>query len=217
MQLFNPLSAKLCLVARTVLDSGSQRTYVTRRLRDRLNLPTIGTESLRIKTFGATETQNTSSDLVELGVKAEGNEALKLLALVVPCICNPLISQPINHSKQSYGHLVGLELGDSADVSELLEIDVLIGSDSYWDLVTGRVVRGDSGPTAIHTKLGWILSGPANHLEVSVNLTVASTHSLKVDTCPSMEPTLDDCLERFWDLESLGIVNQETSCTRSSY
>ena len=64
MQLFNPVSAKLCLVARAVLDSGSQRTYVTRRLRDRLKLPTIGTESLRIKTFGATETQNTSCDLV---------------------------------------------------------------------------------------------------------------------------------------------------------
>ena len=165
------------------MDSGSQRTYVTSHLRDQLNLPTMGTESLRIKTFGATETQNTSCDLIELGVKVEGNETLKLSALVVPFICNPLTSQPINHSKQSYDQLIGLELADSAEVSDVLEIDLLIGSDSYWDLVTGQVIRGDSGPTAIRTKVGWILSGPANHLEVSVNLTVASTHILKIDIC----------------------------------
>ena len=26
--------------------------------------------------------------------------------------------------------------------------------------VSGRVVRGENGPTAIDTKLGWVLSGP---------------------------------------------------------
>ena len=75
----------------------------------------------------------------------------------------------------------------------------------------GQVIRGDSGPTAIHTKVGWILSGPANHLEVAVNLALASTHTLKIDVHPSMETALDDCLKRFWDLESLGVVKEETS------
>ena len=40
-------------------------------------------------------------------------------------------------------------------------IDVLIGSDYYWQLVSGRVVRGDDGPVALHTNLGWVLTGPA--------------------------------------------------------
>ena len=53
----------------------------------------------------------------------------------------------------------------------------------------GQVIRGDSGPTAIHTKVGWILSGPANHLEVAVNLALASTYTLKIDVHPSMEVT----------------------------
>ena len=144
----------------------------------------MGTESLQIKTFGATETQNTYCDLVELAVRAKGNEEMKLSTLVVPFICNPITSQPINHSKQLYSHLVRLELADSAEVPGVLEIDVLIRSDSYWDMVTGQVVRGDSGPTAIHTRIGWILSGLANHLEASVNLTVASMHTLKISICP---------------------------------
>ena len=136
---------------------------------------------------------------------------MNLSALVVPFICNHLTSQPINYSKQSYSHLIGLELADSTEASYVLEINMLIGSYSYWDLVTGQVIRGDSGPMAIHTKVGWILSGPANHLEVLVNLVVVSTHILKIDVCPSMEPALDNCLKRFWDLETLSIVKEETS------
>lgn len=208
MQLTKPGSMMPHLVARAIMDSGSQRTYVTSHLRDQLNLPTIRKESLRIKTFGAAEAQNTSCDVVELGVVTEENEMLKLTALVVPFICNPLTSQPINYAAQSYDHLIGLKLADSAETSDVLEIDLLIGSDSYWKMVTGRVVRGDSGPTAIHTR---VVSGPADHLEVAVNLTFASAHALKIDVCPSMETALDDCLKRFWDLESLGIVKDEAS------
>ena len=33
-------------------------------------------------------------------------------------------------------------------------IEVLIGSDNYWQLVSGRVVRGDDGPVALHIKWG---------------------------------------------------------------
>ena len=49
------------------------------------------------------------------------------MALVVPFICNPLTSQPINYAAQSYDHLIGLELADSAETSDVLEIDMLIG------------------------------------------------------------------------------------------
>ena len=167
------------VVARAIMDSGSQRTYVTSLVRGQLNLPTIRRESLQIRTFRATEAQNASCDIVELDVVAEGNETLRLTALVVPFICNPLTSQPINYAAQSYDHFIGLELADSAETSDVLENDMLIGSDLYWKLVTGQVVRGDSGPTAIHTNVGWILSGLANHLEVAVNLTFASAHMNK--------------------------------------
>ena len=119
------------------MDSGSQRTYITRRLQDRLNLPVEGTESLQIKTFGATKTQNVTCDIVNLGVCVEDGEVMNLSALVVPSICKPLTSQPINYSRESYEHLIGLELADAAEESDMIEIDVLIGADSYWDFVTG--------------------------------------------------------------------------------
>lgn len=70
-------SAVPYVVARAIMDSGSQRTYVTSHLRDQLNLPTIRTESLCIKTFGATKTQNTSCDVVNLDLLVEGNEIMQ--------------------------------------------------------------------------------------------------------------------------------------------
>ena len=77
-------------------------------------------------------------------------------------------------------------------------------------------VRGRSGSTAIHTRLGWVLSGPLPGLgsrATAVNL-IASTHALRVDgeTMPSnLNQSLDTQLKKFWEIESLGIVANESS------
>ena len=130
--------------------------------------------------------------------------------LVVPFICNPLTSQPISYSREHYNHLSGPDLADSAGAADVLEVDALIGSDVYWDLVTGRVIRGSGGPTAVETKVGWVLSGHTDRQETMVNLTLTSTHALRVD-CYPMEKTLDDQLRLFWDIEALSIPANEPS------
>eukprot|EP00731_Ephydatia_muelleri_P021286 Em0013g1013a len=53
-----------------------------------------------------------------------------------------------------------LEIADWADPGSTLEVDVLTASDDYWELVTGKISKGAKGPTAIHTKLGWVLCCP---------------------------------------------------------
>ena len=127
-----------CVEARAVMDSRSQRTYVTSRLRESLHLPTKQTESLHIKTFGSTEGQDATCEAVDLGLIMKDGETLKVTALVVLFICDLLASQPINHSRDHYHHLLGIELADSADIGDILEVDMLIGSDFYWSLVTGK-------------------------------------------------------------------------------
>lgn len=76
-----------------------------------------------------------------------------------------------------------------------MEIDVLIGSYYYWELTTGEMLRGENGPFAIHTKLGWVLSGTVQSPELplsSVNLVV--THALQVDSQQCDTERLDDRL-----------------------
>ena len=63
---------------------------------------------------------------------------------------------------------------------------------------------------AIHTKVGWILSGPNDRQETSTTLMLTATHALKIDTHP-VEQNLDDQLKHFWELELLGIMKDESS------
>ena len=53
---------------------------------------------------------------------------MRITALVVLSICNALTTQPINDPKQSYDYLIRLELADSAEIADVLEIDLLIMS-----------------------------------------------------------------------------------------
>ena len=80
--------------------------------------------------------------------------------------------------------------------------------------MTGEVRRGRRGPTAIRTKVGWVLSGPASCQETSANLVFTTTHALKIEVYPT-EPSLDDQLRQFWELESLGIAKNEPSVYES--
>ena len=81
----------------------------------------------------------------------------------------------------NFSHLAGLTLAD--DCEGEADIDILVGADQYWNFVTGRLIRGDSGPMVIHTKLGWVLSGLVHYQAPSsatVNLTSTRVEMLSL-------------------------------------
>ena len=81
-------------------------------------------------------------------------------------------------------------------------------------LVTGEVVKVKSGPTAMNTKLGWVLSGPVESSTVKNEpvTNLACTHVLKCAANSLMDGAgLDHEMKKFWELESLGIRPEETS------
>ncbi len=126
------LSTHPSVTIRAIMDSGSQRTYVTDRVKKVLDMSPRRTECIRIKTFGTSEEQERVCEAVDLGVLTRDGETLRLSALVVPVVCDPVRCQPINVSSDCYDHLTGLKLADAADVDDSLEIDMLIGADFYW-------------------------------------------------------------------------------------
>ena len=206
---YNPRNSAAKVKARLILDSGSQRTYVSARLREHLNLPAESSQRISIKTFGSTKENSQCVDVVRLCVATDQGEGVELSAFVVPIICDPLQSQSIAQATQTYAHLSGLKLADQGTYEDEVEVDILVGSDQYWSLVSGRVVRGEHGPTAIETKLGWVLSGPIPEgIQVdSQQSNLVTTHVLKTAVNPIdvTNETLDGNLRTFWELESLGI------------
>lgn len=195
------------VMVRAIFDCGSQRSYITDRVKNSLQLLTKRTENIYIKTFGSSVGDIKRCEVVELCVVARNGSKIYIETLVVPMICDPLNSQSISDVQECYDHLVDLDLADGDDMDTTFQIDVLIGSDNYWELITGKVKRGKDGPMALETKVGWILSGPTGFKTSSVNLNLTSTHALKVDTCVS-NSKLDNQLKRFWELESLGIEKE---------
>lgn len=113
--------------------------------------------------------------------------------------------------QEKYEHLTGLHLADHSDGNSPLQIDILIGCDHYWELITGKVRRGESGPTAIQTHLGWVLSGPIEFPSRQLSISLV-THALQIDSFASQDAqALDERLKKFWDLESFGVTDTNTA------
>ena len=138
-----------------LFDNGSQRSYVTDNLKSRLGLKSTIKEMLHLNTFGQKTFRKQKWDVLTLFLQDANEETSRVCVLSFPTICSPL---PSRVDANNYPHLHGLKLADYSDSED--SIDVLIGSDYYWDFVTSEIVRGDFGPTAVNSKFGWLLSGP---------------------------------------------------------
>ena len=197
---------------RVILDPGSQRSYITSQARSALSLRPSGQQRMSILAFGSEEQSDQMCDVVTVSMHTREGPNKMLDLFVVPLICKPLSSQPISICVEKFDHLSRLDLADSSDGETPMCIDVLVGSDYYWELVTGEVSKGASGPVAIHTRLGWVLSGSvplSMPRKQSTNL--MTVHTLRIDAQPSVEDTLEESLHSFWSLESLGIKVPEQS------
>ena len=96
-----------------------------------------------------------------------------------------MLAQPVDLSLPAYSHLASLKLADTHQGDNPIEIDMLIGSDLYWQLVTGEIIRGQVGPVTVKTKLGWVLSGPVNsNVTDGNNATGLTVHTLHIGTGP---------------------------------
>ena len=150
---------------RILFDSGSQRSYVTEQLCSRLKLRPVSTERLQVNTFGGEHFKAKSCKLYRIDLSKPGvHECHSITAIGYPTICSTL---PSVTAVGEYTHLSDLKLADFSGGPDTAAIDLLIGSDFYWQFVTGEVRRGSAGPVAIHSTLGWLLSGSINPTQVT--------------------------------------------------
>ena len=176
-----------------------------------MNLPVSHSEALTIKPFGSNTGIHQQCKVVNLCIGTLGSDDVTLSAICVPVISSPVQGQCPRQAVSNYPHLVGLTLAD--DCEGEADIDILVGADQYWNLDTGRLIRGDSGPSAIHTKLGRVLSGPVHYqVPSSTTVNLTSTHVLKCQVSNHPDPDLlESKLERFWRLESI-TTSTRTKC-----
>ena len=201
-----------------VFDSGSQRSYITDQLRRELCLKKRGEQNMSIVTFGSHKECKQVCDVVHVAVEKSSGGINLVPLFTVPLICEPITCQTVAFCQASFSHLSSLLLADNSEEKDQLEVDILIGSDQYWNFVMGQIRRGDAGPIGIQTELGWVLSGPAKCESHNTTESALVVHTLRVDgnRAPSVK-TLDDSLKLFWDLESLGITAKSKSTVLNEF
>ena len=91
-------------------------------------------------------------------LQTETGEKIAISALIVPDIAVPLQNKMKTVVPQ-LSYLRGLKLAHPVNADDKFEISLLIGADYYWDIVGDKIIRGN-GPTAVSSKIGYLLSGP---------------------------------------------------------
>ena len=215
--IMNPNDSSAGVNIHVVFDNCSQCSYISEHLKNVLNLLTVRTDQLIIKTFGSQSEKLTHCDLVNVCISnIEGGLFTYLNAYTVPFICSPLSNQLITVAQDSYPHLQGLQLADSSHRKLDLEVDCLIGADHYWSFMTNEVKRVEDrrGPVAIGTTLGWVLSGPmdlGSTNDTSSNLSIAHVNFTQTeDPITRASCSIREQLSKFWDIESLGLIGNDS-------
>ena len=113
--------------------------------------------------------------IVNVGMHLKDCPPMLLTLYVVPTICEPLVGQAITACIERNSKLMGLDLADYSDGATSLHVDLLIGSDYYWDPVTGSVCRGGTNCRShkvglgavrpiVHPGLCTVLDEPDHHI-----------------------------------------------------
>ena len=215
-QIKNPESG-LKQTARILLDSGSQRTYITEALAKKLNLKLGDRDKFMLVTFGSEKPRKTESRNTKLDIVLKDGSTLTINANVVPHIAESIQRRPVNSTSLDNWDYLWAEFSLADDLPkerETSSVELLIGNDYYLDIILPQKVTVQPGLYLLGSKLGWILSGRTS--ERAEENTAESTmltlmHGKVVNTETSFLTCQDKSLpkkpnlEDFWRLESIGI------------
>ena len=170
----------------------------------KLQLTSERKESLKLNMFGDAEFRSKSCKLVSFNIELKDGQVAVVKALSYPEICSPL---PTGVEFNSYPHLQGQELANKVDAESSDAINILIGADLYYDIVIGNVIRGEEGPVAVASKLGWVLSGTLRPSKFSRGDCMSAHLCIEIPRTTESDSNgrLADSLTAFWEVENSGL------------
>ena len=184
----------ICTSANILFDEGAQRTFITEEFAREINIQLTGKESVQLSGFGDSERRVRNFDTGSLIVEAMNGETVPINVMVVPEIAVPITTFAVYIKRMEY--LQGLKLAHPSMKDDVFNISLLIGADHYWDFVENHTVRG-KGPTAVQSKLGYLLSGPL----IGTTSTCLATTSMLHVTLSHKEEEYDQ--EEIWEIENV--------------
>ena len=88
------MSNSVKIEKRILFDNCSQKSFITKQLKEQLNLKVLKTEQIIIKTFALSEPTLQNLEVVGVKIADVENSSYKIInTLAVPLICTPSISE----------------------------------------------------------------------------------------------------------------------------
>jgi len=199
---------------RLLLDSGSQRSYISEKLANKLGLKKEKEEEIRIMTFGTSNSKTIKTKVSSVNLGLQDGSSMKIAVNIVPVISGLIERRPVKSmSPEAKNIMNSVQLADTITKErETSSVELLIGNDYYLDLVTSQKIEIQPGLYLLSSKFGWILSGRTLDSETNknnVNMFVMSHGNTLSDcsTCTSLDQSLRSPveLEDFWNIEAIGI------------
>ncbi|GFW04091.1 integrase catalytic domain-containing protein [Trichonephila clavipes] len=185
------------MVLRCLLDNGSQRSYLTRRGIDHLNLKPVLKQTIIHGLFG--ETAPRKHFLYNVIIKSIDDSfscQIKVFSENKICGYLPKVKDLQVLSEIKEKGIIVPDLGNSVN-----EIDMLLGADVISVILSGRSIKLRSDLMAIGTMLGFTLMGKSSQ-EVNDN-TEVSVLAIRERQLSMFLNQLK--VKELWDLETIGI------------
>ncbi len=196
-------------------DQGSQRSFISNNLKQKLNLKGKSKEILNVYSFGTDSPQTIETDRVRFNVLLNDGSKQKIMANSVPRIAPRQKLPNLSESDlKTIAKIPKKDLADSMVTKETSQPEILISSDFFWEfMIAQKPTRLPSGILLIPTKLGLMLSG-ANRSEKNRNLITnccvfrvgCDDHEVSVSSDePKFHSNEKLDIEKLWSLDHIGI------------
>ena len=195
------------ITAKLLFDSGCDRTYVSNKCVSKCKPDWVTRTEVPYSSFGGhTSDRDIQSNVYKLQVLDDKGKVISIFTTGIPKICNPLVRPVVPaHILDAFHHL---DLADDFDNTSPLELDILIGLDYYWNLITRKDAVQVGETVAMKSVFGWILSGNIGKCSVSSMSSTSAFVSFSSQLLCISEVS-DTDVQKFWDLETIGITSKE--------
>ncbi|XP_065082278.1 uncharacterized protein LOC135704722 [Ochlerotatus camptorhynchus] len=181
------------VLARCLLDSGSQSHFITKALCEKLQLPrTRASVPVLVCGLGQSTTKATHSLTAKVSSRVSPYVVEPQL-LVLPSLAIKLPGSTISTQKWQIPETVRLA-DPTFHVSN--DIDLILGAQFFFDTLRyGRIQLGEQLPVLQNSVLGWVVSGPCTIRD--------HDHADPRSCLMSSAVRVEEMLRKFWELETV--------------
>ncbi|MCP9256852.1 putative Reverse transcriptase [Dirofilaria immitis] len=190
---------------------GSQSSFISTKLSNRLRLERKETENLSISSFGNEFPRLHQTTKVDIGVKTVDSEIITINTYVLDYLTDKL--KVIKSNYQDLPRMISLEQLDHG--GDWKRPDILIEADYFFDFMSPyEFYKTSSGFYVILTKVGPIVTGIGYIKNYCSSKTSDRIDKISVEdkTMKVGNVTTTSDIEQFWKLELIGIQEQPNAC-----